>query len=148
MHVLFNKLVVNSAHGTHVTFDLSAQPDCTEVWHSERRGAEGLDRRRHWLYHRPRLPERPEEWSHSVRVSGDHRSSITLHHGGLDDPFLLCTVVWKNVIFSSVLSAFFFLTDSSTSWPQALWKRSTTQLWTGIRWVDDILFNQLKGRQN
>lgn len=51
-----------------VTLDLSTHPDCSEVWPSERRGAEAVDPGHHWSPHRPRLPERDEEWSHSVRV--------------------------------------------------------------------------------
>lgn len=67
-------------------FDLSAQPDCAEVWLSERGRAEGLDRRAHRRIHRLRLPERPEEWSHFMHVRRDPIVRVVpiLISGGLD----------------------------------------------------------------
>lgn len=84
--------------GTHVTFDLSASPDCTEVWHSERRGAEALDRGHHRRFHRARLPERPKEWSHPVRV----RSSGALTASIISFYYVLW--FWKTEMFPSFLS--------------------------------------------
>lgn len=90
------RLVMVHPCGTDVTFDLSFQPDCTEVWPSERRGAQDLDRGRHRLRHRPRLPERPEKWSHSLRVRrGRIRCQLHWSKRVLIIFFLMHAMIWK-----------------------------------------------------
>lgn len=144
----------------HMTFDLSTHPDCSEVWPSERGGAQAVDPGHHWSLHRPGLPERDEEWSHSVRVrtsaepsstkeSQFHSRAVLVHFQrgqqfGLRTLALMlssCLLIgsgkWLPAIndddYWSGKSIFLFLSDLLTNSPRALWKRSTSLHWTGIR---------------
>lgn len=73
-----------------------------------------------------------------------HQSSVMLNHQGLDHLFLICTQIWKAHFLSFLF--FLYFADLLTGCSQALWERSTSQHWTGTRWVCLILANWGRGR--
>lgn len=126
-------LAIVVPHETHLTFYLSVHADCTEVWPSEGRGAEDLDRGYHRYLHRAWLPERPEEWSHPVRVSRAIRCYTSPAAWWPGSFVSVCTKCFGKPKCFFLFSA--FVSVSSTNCNLAQWKRSTSQRWTGIRWV-------------